>query len=171
MNNVHADDLATNYLDNYAKPSKLVPFIPASQASLMIHGETITQRFARHLRPQASANNSPRLICKKGMARNGWTRNTFRFHQLGCPWKGTGHSAEQRQKIFIVKLAHDHLPSKYLPTHASNESAAPHMTNNAQQSSTLLKPTGIFSAVPTAPSGEQNFSAPWAIHLSPTTRS
>jgi hypothetical protein len=37
--NVHADSLATDFLDNHAKPSKLVPFIPASQAtSLTTHG-------------------------------------------------------------------------------------------------------------------------------------
>jgi hypothetical protein len=29
--NVHADSLATDFLDNYAAPSKLVPFIPASR--------------------------------------------------------------------------------------------------------------------------------------------
>jgi hypothetical protein len=44
--NVHADSLATNYLDNYATPSKLVPFIPASQASLTINSKTITRQFA-----------------------------------------------------------------------------------------------------------------------------
>jgi hypothetical protein len=54
--NVHADSLATDFLDNYAEPSKLVPFIPASQASLTIHGETITRRFATRLRHAA---NSP----------------------------------------------------------------------------------------------------------------
>jgi hypothetical protein len=54
--NVQADSLATDFLDNYAEPSKLVPFIPASQASLSIHGETITRRFATRLR---QADNSP----------------------------------------------------------------------------------------------------------------
>ena len=32
--NIQADSLATDYLDNYADPSKIAPFTPASQASL-----------------------------------------------------------------------------------------------------------------------------------------
>jgi hypothetical protein len=54
--NVHANSLATDFLDNYAEPSKVVPFIPASQASLTIHGEAITRRFATRLQHAA---NSP----------------------------------------------------------------------------------------------------------------
>jgi hypothetical protein len=40
--NVHADTLATDYLDNCAEPSKIAPFIPAAQASLTINSKTIT---------------------------------------------------------------------------------------------------------------------------------
>ena len=45
--NVHADALAADYLNNYSEPSKIVPFIPASKASLTINGETITRRFTQ----------------------------------------------------------------------------------------------------------------------------
>jgi hypothetical protein len=38
--NVHANALATGCLDNCAEPSKVASFIPASQASLTINGET-----------------------------------------------------------------------------------------------------------------------------------
>jgi hypothetical protein len=55
--NVHADDLATDYLDSYAELSKPVPFIPASQASLTIHGETVTRRFAQRLRQAANTSH------------------------------------------------------------------------------------------------------------------
>jgi hypothetical protein len=41
--NVHADHLATDYLENYAEPSKIIPFIRPSQASLTINSETITR--------------------------------------------------------------------------------------------------------------------------------
>jgi hypothetical protein len=37
------DHLAADYLDNYAQPSKIIPFIQPSQASLTIDGETITE--------------------------------------------------------------------------------------------------------------------------------
>jgi hypothetical protein len=53
--NVQADHLATDYLDNYAEPSKIIPFIPPSQASLTIKGQTITRRFAKQLRLEASS--------------------------------------------------------------------------------------------------------------------
>ena len=102
--NVHADALATDYLDNYAEPSKLVPFIPASQASLTIHGETITRRFAQRLRQAA---NSPRL-CKKLMAKHGWSRTTFRSINWEVPGKALD-TLENSAQIFIVKFAHEHL--------------------------------------------------------------
>jgi hypothetical protein len=38
--NVHADSLATEYL-NHADPSQIIPSIPASQASLIINGATL----------------------------------------------------------------------------------------------------------------------------------
>jgi hypothetical protein len=38
---VKVDHLATDYLENYSKPSKIIPFIPPSHASLTIQGETI----------------------------------------------------------------------------------------------------------------------------------
>ena len=45
--NVHADALATDYLDNYSESSKIIPCIPASKASLTINGEAIARRFAQ----------------------------------------------------------------------------------------------------------------------------
>jgi hypothetical protein len=41
--NVCTDHLATDYLDNFAEPSKLIPFIHPSQASLAIQGKTISR--------------------------------------------------------------------------------------------------------------------------------
>jgi hypothetical protein len=105
--NVQADALATDYLDNYADPSKLVPFIPASHASLIIDGETITRRFATRLRQAAS---SPRL-CQRLMTRNAWTPNTFRSINWLVPGKALD-TLEHSAQIFIVKLAHDHLPTR-----------------------------------------------------------
>jgi hypothetical protein len=105
--NVHADSLATDFLDNYAKPSKLVPFIPPSQASLTIHGETITRRFATRLRHAA---NSPRL-CKHLMAKNDRSLNTFRSINWDVPGNAL-HTLENSARIFIVKFAHDHLPAR-----------------------------------------------------------
>jgi hypothetical protein len=64
--NVGADALATDCLNNHAKPSKIVPFIPASQASLKIIGKTIPRRDAKQLR---QVTDSPRT-CTRLMARN-----------------------------------------------------------------------------------------------------
>jgi hypothetical protein len=55
--NVQADHLATDYLDNYTEPSKIMPYIQPSQASLTINGETISRRFASRLRLAASSPN------------------------------------------------------------------------------------------------------------------
>jgi hypothetical protein len=52
--NVCADHLATDYLENFSEPSKIIPFIRPSKASLTIQGETITRRFANRLRQAAS---------------------------------------------------------------------------------------------------------------------
>jgi hypothetical protein len=71
--NVKADHLATDYLENYSTPSKIIPFIPPSQASLTIQGETITRRFTNRLR---TAGSSP-PIRQRIMKRNNWTKQTF----------------------------------------------------------------------------------------------
>ena len=66
--NCHADTLATDYLDNWFEPSKLVPFIPASKASIAITGVTITRNLARRLRQAASSPALQQHI----MSKNGW---------------------------------------------------------------------------------------------------
>ena len=53
--NCHADALATDYLENWSEPSKIVPFIPSSHASISIAGVTITRNVARRLRLAASS--------------------------------------------------------------------------------------------------------------------
>jgi hypothetical protein len=49
--NVQADP-STDYLDNYAQSSKIIPFIQPSQASLTIDGETITEDSTDHASDQ-----------------------------------------------------------------------------------------------------------------------
>jgi hypothetical protein len=101
--NVHADVLATD--DNCADPSKLVPSIPASQASLTIHGATITRRYAQRLRQAA---NRPQIV-KRLMTRNACNIQTFG----SIDWDTSGKALatmENSAQIFIVKFAHNHLP-------------------------------------------------------------
>jgi hypothetical protein len=43
--NMHAGSLATNHLNNCADPSKVAPFILASQARLTVKGEKIKKQF------------------------------------------------------------------------------------------------------------------------------
>jgi hypothetical protein len=71
--NVHADHLATDYLENYAEPSKIIPFIRPSKASLTIQGKTITRRFAYRLRLAASSPNLEQRLKLK----NNWTQRTL----------------------------------------------------------------------------------------------
>jgi hypothetical protein len=66
--NAHANTLATDCPDNCAEPSKIAPFIPASQASLTINGKTIAPQHAKRLRQAAE-----RLL----MARNNWSLTHF----------------------------------------------------------------------------------------------
>jgi hypothetical protein len=105
--NVHADQLATDYLDNHAKPSSIVPFIPASGARLNINGITINRRFPQQLRLAASGPN----ICTHLMTRNNWTEPTFRSINWTVPSKAL-LTLERSTQIFIIKFAHDHLPTR-----------------------------------------------------------
>ena len=89
------------YLDNYAEPSKIFPFLPASQASLTINGETIRRCFARRLRQAASSQ----LPCKNQM-----DRNTFRSINWDVRGKALG-TLENSANIFIVRFSHGHLPT------------------------------------------------------------
>jgi hypothetical protein len=152
--NVHADSLATDFLDNYAEPSTLVPFIPgASQASLTIHGETITRRFTTWLRHAA---NSPRL-CQHLMAKNDWSLNTFRSINWDVPGNAL-HTLEHSARIFIVKFAHDHLPTR---RHMHRIKKASH-DKCPQPACTSPKPPGTSSAAPVDHSGVLRCSAHWA---------
>jgi hypothetical protein len=54
--NCHADaPYATEYLDNWSDPTKIVPFIPASKASIFIAGVTIIRNVARRLAASPAA--------------------------------------------------------------------------------------------------------------------
>jgi hypothetical protein len=86
--NVCPDHLATDYLDNFAEPSKSIPFIRPSQASLTIQGKTITRRFTNQLRQAAS---SPQL-CNHIIICNHWTAETFTSIHWEAPQKGSGHT-------------------------------------------------------------------------------
>ena len=74
--NRHADMYATDYLDNWSEPSKLVPFIPASKASIAIAGVTIPRNLARRLRQATSST----ALQQHTMSMNGW--NDWIFHSI-----------------------------------------------------------------------------------------
>jgi hypothetical protein len=74
--NCHDDALATDYLDNWAEPSKDAPFIPASKVSVEIEGVTITHNIACRLRQAAS---SP-AIEQHLKTTNDWTISTLEYH-------------------------------------------------------------------------------------------
>jgi hypothetical protein len=101
------DSVATDCLEHFADSSKPVPFIPASKASLTINGETNTPRYAQRLRQTAS---NPR-ICKRLMAHNNWSSNTFSSINWDVPGQAL-NTLENSAKIVIIKFAHDHLHTR-----------------------------------------------------------
>jgi hypothetical protein len=105
--NVCTDHLATDFLDNYAEASKIIPFIRPSQASLTIQGETITRRFANRLRQAASGPPLRERI----IIRNHWTAETFTSINWEAPGKALD-TLEHSTQIVIIKFAHGHLPTR-----------------------------------------------------------
>ena len=59
---------------------------------------------------QQAAATSPQ-ICKILQSRNGWNLNTFRLINWDVPGKALD-ALENSAHIFIVKFAHDHLPTR-----------------------------------------------------------
>jgi hypothetical protein len=106
--NVKSDHLASEYLENHAIPSKIIPFIPTSQASLTIQGETITRQFANRLRNAAASSPNIRNRLK---LRNQWTKQTFQFINWDAPGKAL-RTLEHGTQRFIIKFAHTHLPTR-----------------------------------------------------------
>jgi hypothetical protein len=103
----HADAYATDYLDNWAVSSQVVPFIPASQASLSIAGVSITRNVARRLRQAAS---SPALA-NHIMSTNGW--NDWIFNSIDWDSQAkTLNTLEYTQELFVTKWAHNLLPTR-----------------------------------------------------------
>jgi hypothetical protein len=105
--NCHADAYATDYLENWSEPSKIVPFIPASNASIAIDGVTVTSHLARRLRQAAS---SPALE-EHIMLKNGW--NDWIFNSIDWDVQAKAlNTLEYTQELFVTKLAHDLLPTR-----------------------------------------------------------
>jgi hypothetical protein len=105
--NVTADHLATDYLENYADPSKIVPFIKPAQANLTIQGATVTRRFANKLRMAAS---SPDLQ-NRMITRNNWSTQIFKSIHWDAPGKAL-MTLEHSTQIFLTKFVHEHLPTR-----------------------------------------------------------
>jgi hypothetical protein len=61
----HADVCATDHLENWSDPSKIVPFIPALKASIAIAGAAITGNVARRLCLAASSPALKKHIMSK----------------------------------------------------------------------------------------------------------
>ena len=95
--NCHADADATDYLENWSTPSKIVPFIPASKASMSIAGVTITRHIARRLRLAAS---SPDLE-KRIKARNGWSDWIFNSVDWDC-WDSLIHELDNGCRTYWI---------------------------------------------------------------------
>ena len=105
--NCHADTYATDYLDNWSEPSKIVPFIPSSKASIAIAGVTITRNLARRLRQAASSPKLKEYI----MTKNGW--NDWIFHSIDWDAQAKAlNTLQYTQELFVTKWAHNLLPTR-----------------------------------------------------------
>jgi hypothetical protein len=105
--NCHADELATDYLRNFATPSPVVPFIPASNVSITLNGSTLTRNVARRLRQAAS---SPALETHL-LQKYGWTDVILKSIAWDTQAKALG-TLEYTQEQFAIKWAHGILPTR-----------------------------------------------------------
>jgi hypothetical protein len=101
--NCHADACATDYLNNWSAPSKSVPFIPASQASISLAGVTLTRNVARRLR-QAASSPAQHIMTANGW--NAWILNSIAWDSQS---KALG-TLEHTQEIVVTKWAHNLFP-------------------------------------------------------------
>jgi hypothetical protein len=105
--NCHANARATDCLENWSEPSKIVPFIPASKVSLSNAGATITRNAACRLGLAAS---SPALE-KHIMSKNG--KNDWIFHSVEWDAQAKALGAlKHTQELFVVKWAHNLLHAR-----------------------------------------------------------
>jgi hypothetical protein len=104
--NVHANALATDYLDNYAAPSKMYHSFqhlkPVSQSTVKPLLDDM-----QNLSLQQAASTSPRT-CKRLMTRNAWSLNAFRFINWDIPEKAL-ETLKNSAQVFIIKFTNDHL--------------------------------------------------------------
>jgi hypothetical protein len=100
--NCHADAHATDYLNNWSAPSKVV-----SKASISLAGVTLTRNVARRLRQGAS---SPALA-QHIMTANGWNAWILNSIAWDSQSKALG-TLEHTQEIFVTKWAHNLLPTQ-----------------------------------------------------------
>jgi len=94
--NRHADMYATDYLDNWSEPSKLVPFIHRHCC-----GVTIPRNLARRLRQATSSA----ALQQHTMSMNGW--NDWIFHSIDWDAQAKALSTlEYTQELVVTKWAH-----------------------------------------------------------------
>jgi hypothetical protein len=105
--NCHADEYATDYLDNWSEPSKIVPFIPASNASISIAGATITRNVARRLRLAAGSPDIEKHLKHK----HGWNDWILQSIDWDNQAKALG-TLVYTQELFAIKWAHGLLPTR-----------------------------------------------------------
>jgi hypothetical protein len=107
--NCHIDFYATYYVANWADPSQVMPFIPASKASISIAGITITItcNIARCLRQAAI---SPALE-KHIMTTNVWNKRILRSIDWDTQAKALS-TLKYTQELFAIKWAHNLLPTR-----------------------------------------------------------
>jgi hypothetical protein len=104
----HADACATNCLENWSEPSKIVSFVPALKVSFSIAGATITCNAARRLRQAARCP----ALQKHVVSKNGWNDWIFHSVEWDAQAKALG-TLEQTQELFVIKWAHDLLPARH----------------------------------------------------------
>jgi hypothetical protein len=149
--NCHANAHATDYLNNWSAPSKVVPFIPASQASISLAGVTLTRNVVRWLRQAAS---SPALA-QHIMTANGWNAWILNSIAWDSQSKALG-TLEHTQEIFVTKWAHN-----LLPTRRHSPICAPLVCQPS-------KPHHTSSPVPKEFPGRWHFSTPF-VNCSPNS--
>ena len=149
--NVHVDTLATDYLDNYSAPSKIVPLILASKEPASLSTVKLSHDY--------SPNDSEKQLAAHDFARNSWKGTTgpnipstpstgmFQAKPL-TPWRTAPKSPSSNLHNIIFQL--------YNTCTESNE----RQTTNAQPASLSQKQTGIFSVAPVLHSGAKSSFKP-----------
>lgn len=117
--NIHADSLATEYMQSNSRHRPISPITNSARCSLTIKRNTIHGHYTEAIRDAASLPELYGYLRRKHQ----WTKDTFQT--ISWPWFTRAAKSYTHTDNHLMKLVHDQLPTRYTKCKKTGQSWIP----------------------------------------------